>query len=58
MALAGNASFPADANLAEVPSIHALIYNHFNDERARHIRQNLKPNRAAAFGEWRGLFTA
>ena len=34
-------------------SVHASVFNHFNQERALYSRQNLKANRAAALAERR-----
>lgn len=39
-------------------SVHASVFNHFNQERHLYSRQNFKLNRAAALAEWRDLCTA
>jgi len=38
--------------------VHASVCNHFKTERSLSSRQNLKSNRSAALGEWRGLCMA
>lgn len=43
-------------SLQKFASVHASVYNHFNQERALYSRQNFKTNRAAALAEWRGLY--
>jgi putative transposase len=44
--------------LQKFASVHASVFNHFNQERALYSRQNFKANRAAALAEWRGLLAA
>jgi putative transposase len=44
--------------LQKFASVHASVYNHFNQERALYSRQNFKLNRAAALTEWRQLCAA
>ncbi len=44
--------------LQKFASVHASVFNHFNQERALYSRDNFKLNRAAAFAEWRGLCAA
>ena len=44
--------------LQKFVSIHALIQNHFNQERHLYSRINFKLNRAAALAEWRQLLGA
>ena len=44
--------------LQKLASVHASVYNHFNQERSLYSRLNFKLNRAAALGEWRGLGAA
>jgi putative transposase len=39
-------------------SVHASVYNHFNQERGLSTRPNFKLNRAVALAEWRGLCAA
>jgi putative transposase len=39
-------------------SVHASVFNHFNQERSLSSRADFKLNRAAALAEWRGLFVA
>jgi hypothetical protein len=36
-------------------AVHGSIYNHFNQERAFHSKDNFKLNRPAALSDWRGL---
>ena len=45
-------------SLQKVASVHASVYNHFNQERSLSTRTNFKLNRAAALAEWRGLGAA
>jgi putative transposase len=44
--------------LQKFASVHASVFNHFNQDCSLSSRQNFKLNRAAAFAEWRGLFAA
>ena len=44
--------------LQKFVSVHASVFNHFNQECASFGRQNIKANRVAALAEWRGLLTA
>lgn len=39
-------------------SVHASVYNHFNQQRHLYSRDIFKTNRAAALNEWRGLCAA
>ena len=39
-------------------SVHASVYNHFNQQRHLYSRDTFKTNRAAALNEWRGLCAA
>ncbi|WP_433989906.1 hypothetical protein SuNHUV7_08900 (plasmid) [Pseudoseohaeicola sp. NH-UV-7] len=45
-------------SLQKFASVHASVYNHFNQERSLSTRTNFKLNRAAALAEWRGLGAA
>jgi len=45
-------------SLQKFASVHASVYNHFNQERSLSTRPKFKLNRAAALAEWRGLCTA
>jgi len=45
-------------SLQKFASVHASVFNHFNQERAHYSRQNFKANRAAALTEWRGIGAA
>ncbi|OWU75443.1 IS6 family transposase [Phaeobacter sp. 22II1-1F12B] len=45
-------------SLQKFSAVHSAVYNHFNQERALHSRDNFKLNRAAALAEWRGLCVA
>jgi putative transposase len=49
---------PTFARFSKFASVHASVYNLFNQERSLSSRQNFKRNRAAALAEWRGLCTA
>ncbi|MDU8912516.1 IS6 family transposase [Aestuariicoccus sp. MJ-SS9] len=42
-------------SLQKFASVHASVYNHFNQERGLSSRHIFKANRAAALAEWRGL---
>ena len=44
--------------LHKFTSIHALIYNHFNQERKLYSRKNFKLNRSTALAEWQEPFAA
>ena len=41
--------------LQKFAAVHALIHNHFNQERHLYNRENFKLNRSAALAEWRQL---
>jgi putative transposase len=41
--------------LQKFASVHASVFNHFNQERSLSSRNLFKTNRAAALAEWRGL---
>src|SRR6056297_3187926 len=45
-------------SLQKFASVHASVYNHFNQERGLSNRDIFKANRAAALTEWRGLCEA
>jgi len=45
-------------SLQKSASVHASVFNHFNQERSLYSRANFKRNRAAALAEWRGLCAA
>ena len=45
-------------SLQKFVSVHASVYNHFNQERHLYSRANFKLNRTAALAEWRGLGAA
>jgi len=49
------AKFRSAKSLQKFASIHASVYNHFNQERHLHSRQNFKVNRSAALAEWRQI---
>jgi putative transposase len=42
-------------SLQKFASVHASIYNHFNQQRHLYSRNSFKPNRVAALSEWRKL---
>ncbi len=42
-------------SLQKFASIHASIYNHFNQDRHLNRRDIFKQNRSAALAEWRQL---
>jgi putative transposase len=44
--------------LQKFASVHASVFNHFNQERSLSSRQIFKLNRIAALAEWRGLCVA
>ena len=45
-------------SLQKFVSVHASVYNHFNQERHLYSRSNFKLNRTAALAEWRQLGAA
>ncbi|WP_433989450.1 hypothetical protein SuNHUV7_40710 (plasmid) [Pseudoseohaeicola sp. NH-UV-7] len=45
-------------SLQKFASVHASVYNHFNQDRSLSTRTNFKLNRATALAEWRGLGAA
>ncbi len=45
-------------SLQKFVTVHASVYNHFNQERHVYSRDNFKFNRAAALAEWRQLCAA
>jgi putative transposase len=45
-------------SLQKFASVHASVYNHFNQERGLSSRDKFKASRAAALAEWRGLCAA
>ena len=45
-------------SLQKFVTVHASIYNHFNQERTLYSRDNFKPNRSVALAEWRVLCAA
>jgi putative transposase len=45
-------------SLQKFASVHASVFNHFDQERHLYSRQNFKLNRAAALAKWRDLCTA
>ena len=45
-------------SLQKFASVHASVYNHFNQERSLSTRTNFKLNRAVALAEWRQLGAA
>lgn len=45
-------------SLQKFVSVHASVYNHFNQERHLYSRDTFKASRAAALTEWRGLCAA
>ena len=45
-------------SLQKFVSVHASVYNHFNQERHHYSRANFKLNRTAALAEWRDLCAA
>ncbi|QCO55454.1 IS6 family transposase [Pseudorhodobacter turbinis] len=44
--------------LQKFVSVHASVYDHFNQQRHLYSRDTFKTNRAAALNEWRGLCAA
>jgi putative transposase len=44
--------------LQKFASVHASVFNHFNQERSLSSRQDFKANRIAALAEWRDLCAA
>ena len=55
---ASNAPLPAEANVTKLASVHASVFNLFNQERSLSSRQNFKANRSSALAEWRQICTA
>jgi len=49
------ASFRDIKTLQKFTSVHASIYNHFNQDRHLNRRDIIKQNRSAALAEWRQL---
>lgn len=47
--------FRSMQSLQKFASVHASVFNHFNQERSLSSRAIFKTNRAAALAEWRGL---
>ncbi len=45
-------------SLQKFASVHASVFNHFNQERSLYSRANFKRNRALALAEWRQLGAA
>jgi putative transposase len=45
-------------SLQKFASVHASVFNHFNQDRSLSSRHIFKTNRAAALTEWRGLGVA
>ncbi|WP_299356831.1 IS6 family transposase [uncultured Shimia sp.] len=45
-------------SLQKFVSVHASVFNHFNQERGLSRRDHFKQNRTAALAEWRGLCSA
>ncbi len=45
-------------SLQKFVSVHASVFNHFNQERSLSKRDRFKVSRAAALAEWRGLCAA
>jgi putative transposase len=45
-------------SLQKFVSVHASVYNHFNQERHLYSRADFKLNRTAALAEWRDLCAA
>ena len=45
-------------SLQKFVSVHASVYNHFNQERHHYSRANFKLNRTAALAEWRKVCSA
>jgi putative transposase len=45
-------------SLQQFVSVHSLVHNHVNRERALTGRENFKVSRAAALAEWRQLRAA
>ena len=39
-------------------TVHASVFDHFDQERTLHNRQNFKLNHVAAIAVWRDLFAA
>jgi putative transposase len=51
------AKFRSAKSLQKFASIHASVYNHFNQQRSLYSRNNFKHHRSAALAEWRQLAT-
>ena len=49
------AKFRSAKSLQKFASIHASVYNHFNQERHLCSRYNFKLSRSAALAEWRQI---
>jgi putative transposase len=49
------AKFRSPATLQKFASIHASVYNHFNQERHLYRRDIFKRNRSSALSEWRNV---
>ncbi len=47
------AKFRSPATLQKFAAVHALVHNHFSQERHLYSRRNFKFNRSAALAEWR-----
>jgi putative transposase len=45
-------------NLQKFVSVHASVFNHFNQQRSLSKRDHFKASRAAALAEWRQLGAA
>ncbi len=50
--------FRSAKSLQKFATVHASIYNHFNQERHLYSRKNFKLNRSAALAEWREFSAA
>ncbi len=50
--------FRSMRSLQKFVTVHASVYNYFNQERALYSRNNFKLNRVAALAEWRELGAA
>jgi hypothetical protein len=49
--------FRSPKTVQKFSSVHAQVYNHFNQERHLITREIYKQRRSAALGEWRALMT-
>ena len=47
--------FRSMRSLQKFSSVHASVYNHFNQERHLYSRTNFKTNRTAALDEWQQI---